>query len=69
MPYIQKAIAEIKDEVKSRDVTVKAQALQKMTYLHMLGYDMAWASFAIIEVMSQERFGLKRIGFLAASQS
>lgn len=35
----------------------------------MLGYDMSWASFAIIEVMSQERFGLKRIGFLAASQS
>jgi len=30
---------------------------------------MNWASFQIIEVMSQERFGLKRIGFLAAAQS
>ena len=30
---------------------------------------MGWASFAIIEVMSQERFALKRIGFLAAVQS
>lgn len=30
---------------------------------------MNWAAFHIIEVMSQERFGLKRIGFLAASQS
>lgn len=67
--YISKALAEIKEEVKSRDVTLKAQALQKMTYLHMLGFDMAWASFAIIETMSQERFGLKRVGFLAASQS
>jgi hypothetical protein len=37
--------------------------------LNMLGHDMNWAAFHIIEVMSQERFGLKRIGFLAASQS
>ena len=35
----------------------------------MMGHDMAWASFPIIEIMTQERFGLKRIGFLAASQS
>ena len=28
---------------------------------------MSWAAFHVIEVMSQERFGLKRIGFLAAS--
>jgi AP-3 complex subunit delta len=35
----------------------------------MLGHDMSWASFQVIEVMSQERFALKRIGFLAASQS
>ena len=35
----------------------------------MLGHDMSWASFNVIEVMSQERFALKRVGFLAASQS
>lgn len=37
--------------------------------LNMLGHDMSWAAFHVIEVMSQERFGLKRIGFMAASQS
>lgn len=37
--------------------------------LNMLGHDMSWAAFHVIEVMSQERFGLKRVGFLAASQS
>ena len=31
--YIMKAIAEIKDEIKAKDVTIKAQALQKMTYV------------------------------------
>jgi AP-3 complex subunit delta-1 len=35
----------------------------------MLGYDMSWASFNVIEVMSQPRFTSKRIGYLAASQS
>lgn len=34
--YISKALAEIKEEVKSRDVTLKAQALQKMTYVSAL---------------------------------
>ena len=31
--FITKAITDVKDELKSRDVTVKAQALQKMTYV------------------------------------
>jgi AP-3 complex subunit delta len=30
---ISKAIQEIKDELKSRDVTIKAQALQKLCYV------------------------------------
>ena len=34
----------------------------------MLGYNVSWASFAIIEVMSQQRFAHKRIGFQAANQ-
>lgn len=35
----------------------------------MLGYDISWAGFNIIEVMSSNKFTLKRIGYLAASQS
>lgn len=34
--YIAKAIQEIKDELKSRDVTIKTQALQKLTYVSTL---------------------------------
>lgn len=37
--------------------------------LQMLGYDISWAGFNIIEVMSSNKFTLKRIGYLAASQS
>lgn len=35
----------------------------------MLGYDISWAGFNIIEVMSSAKFTYKRIGYLAGSQS
>lgn len=35
----------------------------------MLGYDMSWASFYVVEVMSSPRIHLKSIGYLAAGQS
>jgi AP-3 complex subunit delta len=67
--YISQCIAECKTEINSRDMIVKANALQKLTFLQMMGYSMSpWASFASIEVMSSPRFAHKRIGYLAASQ-
>jgi AP-3 complex subunit delta-1 len=35
----------------------------------MLGYDMSWASFNVVEVMSNTRMHLKSIGYLGATQS
>lgn len=67
--YITDCIAEIKVELRNVDLTKKAVAIQKLTYLHMLGYDMNWAAFHVIEVISSENFKHKRIGYLAASQS
>jgi len=64
--YISQCIAEIKKEINSSDMHVKANALQKLTFLQMMGYSMSWASFATIEVMSSPRFCHKRIGYLAA---
>jgi AP-3 complex subunit delta len=45
------------------------QAVRKLTFLQMMGYDMSWASFAVVEVMSSPRFAHKRIGYLAACQT
>ena len=36
-------------QVKSTDLRTKALALEKMAYLHMLGYDMSWAAFHVVE--------------------
>jgi AP-3 complex subunit delta len=66
--YISEAFAEIKTELRSTDVFVKAEAVRKLTYLQSIGYNVSWASFAIIEVMSQTRFSHKKIGYLAANQ-
>ena len=68
-PYISRVIAECKSELSESDPFVKAQAIRKLTYLQMMGYDMSWASFYVVEVMSQPRFAHKRIGYLAACQS
>lgn len=35
----------------------------------MCGFDISWAGFNIIEVMSSSKFTCKRVGYLAASQS
>eukprot|EP01087_Luapelamoeba_hula_P001795 TRINITY_DN1159_c0_g1_i1.p1 TRINITY_DN1159_c0_g1~~TRINITY_DN1159_c0_g1_i1.p1 ORF type:complete len:1290 (+),score=270.56 TRINITY_DN1159_c0_g1_i1:148-4017(+) len=67
--YISDCLAEIKVELKEEDHNTKAQAVQKLTYLQMIGYDISWAAFNIVEVMSQPTFTNKRIGYLAASQS
>eukprot|EP01130_Rhizamoeba_saxonica_P006418 TRINITY_DN255_c0_g1_i2.p1 TRINITY_DN255_c0_g1~~TRINITY_DN255_c0_g1_i2.p1 ORF type:complete len:913 (-),score=207.25 TRINITY_DN255_c0_g1_i2:39-2777(-) len=67
--YISGAMKEIKDEIKSKDFDVKSMAIKKLIYLHMLGYDMSWADFNIVEVMSQSKFTNKRIAYLAANQS
>ncbi|KAF2077188.1 hypothetical protein CYY_001509 [Polysphondylium violaceum] len=66
--FINQCINEIKEELKG-DIQKKTVAIQKLTYIQMLGYDISWASFKIVEVMSTTKFTSKRIGYLAASQS
>lgn len=66
--FISQAIMECKSELNTTDPYLKSEAIRKLTYLQMLGYNISWASFSIVEVMSQPRFEHKRIGFLAANQ-
>lgn len=48
---------------------LKATALLKLIYLEMMGHDMSWASFHVLEVMSSSKHQQKRIGYLGAVQS
>lgn len=66
--FIAQCIEEIKQELRQDNISVKATAVAKLTYLQMLGYDVCWAGFNIIEVMSSSKFTYKRIGYLASSQ-
>ncbi|KAL1959261.1 hypothetical protein VTO42DRAFT_2448 [Malbranchea cinnamomea] len=47
----------------------KTTALLKLIYLEMFGYDMSWASFHVLEVMSSPKYLQKRVGYLGAVQS
>ncbi|KAG4301092.1 hypothetical protein PCK1_002791 [Pneumocystis canis] len=64
--YIQRAILECRHEVNSQDLKIKTMAVLKLTYLTMFGYDLSWASFNVIEVMSSTIFSQKRVGYLAS---
>ncbi|KAL8577686.1 AP-3 complex subunit delta-1 [Nucella lapillus] len=66
--YIAECMDEIKQELKQENLAIKANAVNKLAYLQMLGYDISWAAFNIIEVMSSTKFTFKRVGYLAASQ-
>jgi len=67
--YISTSILQIKKELVSTDMFTKSNALRKLTFLTMMGFDFEWGSFSIIEVMSSPRFAHKRIGSLAAVQT
>ncbi|KXN90087.1 AP-3 complex subunit delta-1 [Leucoagaricus sp. SymC.cos] len=67
--FIAKAVDEIRQEIKSDDMELKAGAVMKLTYVYMLGYDMTWASFHVVEAMSSPKLHLKSVGYLAAGQS
>lgn len=65
--FLTTVFSEIKEEVKSTDLVTKTNAIKKLFVLSLEGYDMEWASFHILEVMSSTKFSQKRMGFLAAS--
>ena len=46
--YIAGCLEEIKQELRQHNTAVKANAVQKLTYLQMCGYDISWAGFNII---------------------
>ncbi|CUS23201.1 LAQU0S08e04346g1_1 [Lachancea quebecensis] len=67
--FLSKTLSECRQEVESPDLDLKTNAVVKLTYLEMYGFDMSWANFYILEVMSSSRLQHKRVGYLAASQS
>lgn len=67
--FLDKELAECRTEINSANIRTKANAVSKLTYLEMYGYDMSWCNFQILEVMSNDKLQNKRIGYLAASQS
>ncbi|CCK70251.1 Apl5p KNAG_0D05120 [Huiozyma naganishii CBS 8797] len=67
--YLAEELSHCREEVNSLDMNLKSNAVLKLAYLEMYGFDMSWANFHILEVMSSTGMRNKRVGYLAASQS
>eukprot|EP00924_Labyrinthula_sp_SR-Ha-C_P003409 snap_masked-scaffold_15-processed-gene-8.40-mRNA-1 protein AED:1.00 eAED:1.00 QI:0/0/0/0/1/1/3/0/846 len=65
--FIDKAISETKKEVSSKDFDIKAKALKKVVYFNLLGKDVFWSIFSIIELLSSSNFYHQRVAVLAAT--
>ena len=65
--YVALMLDEIRTEVKSGDMDIKSQAVLKLAYLQMLGYQASSVSFHIVETMASTKFDAKFIGYLAAA--
>ncbi|WFD00557.1 AP-3 complex subunit delta [Malassezia yamatoensis] len=57
----------IATEVRSADMDVKAEAILKLAYLRMLGYEVPSGSFPVLEAMASHQYHIKHIGYLAAA--
>ncbi|PWZ00121.1 Adaptor protein complex AP-3 delta subunit [Testicularia cyperi] len=66
--YVAQVMDEIRHEVRSGDMEVKAEAVLKLTYLQMLGYPHSGASFHMLETMASAKYHHKHVGYLAAAQ-
>lgn len=67
--FIENAVNECRQEVKSANMELKTTAVLKLCYLQMYGYDMSFANFQVLEVMSSFKIQKKRIGYLSCYQS
>ncbi|WFD19627.1 AP-3 complex subunit delta [Malassezia caprae] len=65
--YVASMLDEIRAEIKSGDMEIKAEAVLKLAYLQMMGYQVASASFHILETMASSKYHIKYIGYLAAT--
>ena len=65
--FVSICLADIRTEINSTDGAMKANALLKLSYLSMLGYDMDMGLAVTIEVMASTKFTVRRAAYLAAA--
>lgn len=66
--YISDLLSHLQNELHDSNPEIRADAVQQLVFLNSVGYDTAWANFAILEVMSIDNYSCKRIAYTAASQ-
>ena len=64
--YVASCLMDIHEECKSKKTSDKVEAISKLTFLYLLGYDIKSYAFNTIECMSSTDPIIKRAGYLAS---
>jgi AP-3 complex subunit delta len=67
MDFVYERLREIHQEILYGNMYEKSEGVLKLWYLNMLGYDISFGFFSIIQVMSFSLFELRRPAFFAAA--
>lgn len=66
--FVSEQMDEMQKEMASATLDEKSDIVQQVVFLNLIGYDVSWANFMVLEVMSSENYSAKRIAYTAASQ-
>lgn len=67
--FLTTVFSEIQQEIKDSDLVTKTNSIKKLFILYLEGYDIEWAGFYMLEIISSLKFSQKRTGYLVVSQS
>ena len=67
-PFINQYVSQLQIGLKEATPEEKVELIQQLIFLDTVGVDTTWADFDILDVISQDDFSAKRIGYLAAQQ-
>jgi len=66
--YISELMGNMQKEITSYTIEEKSDIIQQLVFINLVGYDVSWADFTVLEVMSSDTFSCKKIAYTAATQ-
>ena len=66
--YIQNRMKKIEQDLASRNLDVRMDAVQELLFMGLISPQLTWADFSVLDVMTSDNFSAKRIAYTAASQ-
>lgn len=66
--YVSDLMESMQGSLKTATIDEKADLIQQLIFINLVGYDVSWADFTVLEVMSSDSYSNKRVAYTAATQ-